>query len=237
MRRVVQQSICLLGFLAAAAAASAQAVSQAPVNVVNLSATATKEVAQDTLSITLSTTRDGADAAAVQLGLKQALDAALLVAKAQVQPGAMDVRTGAFSLYPRYDRQGKITGWNGTTEMVLDGKDFARISATAGKVQSLSIQNVGFSLSRQAREAVENDVQADAIGRFKAKADGIARQFGFTQYGLREVSVSSADQQNFPRSRMMAMEMKTAASMDSSVPVEAGKSTVAVTVSGAVLLK
>lgn len=225
------------GSLLGASAAFGQGMMPAPVNVVSLSATAAKEVAQDTLSITLATTRDGPDAAAVQLGLKQALDAALAVAKAQAQSGAMDVRTGAFSLYPRYDRQGKITGWNGSTELVLDGKDFARISATAGKVQTLSIQNVGFSLSRQAREAVESEVQADAIARFKVKADGIAKQFGFGSYTLREVNVSSADQQNFGRPRMVALEMKSAASMDSAVPVEAGKSSVTVNVSGAVVLK
>ena len=81
-----------------------------PQNVLQLSATGTVEVQQNLLSITLSTTRDAADAAAVQNQLKTALDAALTEARKNAQPGLLDVRTGNFSLMPRYTRDGKITG-------------------------------------------------------------------------------------------------------------------------------
>ncbi len=206
-------------------------------NVVSLSASATQEVAQDTLSISMSTSRDGADAASVQMQLKQAVENALAIAKPLTQPGAMDVRTGAFSLYPRHDRQGKISSWNGSAEMVIEGKDVARVSATAGKVQSLSIQHLGFSLSREARQKVEAEVQGQAIAAFRAKAQVVSRQFGFDAFSLREVNVSNSDSMHSPRPRMMAMEMKASATMDSSVPVEAGKSAVTVMVSGTVVLR
>ncbi len=205
-------------------------------NVVNLSASAAQEVAQDLLTIVLSTTRDGSDAAAVQTQLKQALDAALSTAKSQALAGAMDVRTGAFSLYPRYDRSGKINGWNGSTELVLEGKDFSRISSTAGKVQGLTVQQVGFSLSRDAREKLEAEVQGRAVAQFRAKASELAKQFGFASYSLREVHVGSADQVQAPRPRMMAMEAKLTMSADMALPTEAGKATVGVTVSGSVVL-
>ena len=67
-----------------------------------LSASGTVEVQQDLLSMTLSTTRDGTDAASVQTQLKTALDAALAEARKNAQPGQLDVRTGNFSLSPRY---------------------------------------------------------------------------------------------------------------------------------------
>ena len=69
-----------------------------PQNVLQLSATGTVEVQQDLLSMTLSTTRDAADAATVQTQLKTALDAALTEARKNAQPGQLDVRTGNFSL-------------------------------------------------------------------------------------------------------------------------------------------
>ena len=75
-----------------------------------------------------------------------------------------------------------------------------------------------------------------AIERFKAKAADISKGFGFTGYTLREVSVSANDQGFVPRQRMMAMEAK-AFSTDAPMPLEAGKSTVMVTVSGSVQLK
>ena len=75
----------------------------APQNVVSLSAEASREVLQDRLSITLSVSREGTEAAAVQTQLRQALDSALAEArKAQRPNGLLDVRTGAFSLSPRY---------------------------------------------------------------------------------------------------------------------------------------
>ena len=213
-----------------------QMVTPMPQNVVQLSASGSVEVQQDLLSISMNTVRDGADANVVQTQLKTALDAALAVAKAAAQPGQLDVRTGNFSLYPRYGQNGKPIGWQGTTELVLEGRDIARISTTAGKIQTLTLGNVSFGLSREQRAKVEGEAQTLAISRFKARASDIAKDFGFTGYTLREVSVNANDQGFTPRPRMMAMEAK-AMSSDAAVPVEAGRSTVLVTVSGSVQLK
>jgi predicted secreted protein len=205
-----------------------------PQNVAQLSANGAVEVQQDLLSITLSTTREGSDATLVQNQLKAALDAALVEAKKSAQAGQMDVRTGNFSLYPRYNKDGKISGWQGRTELVLEGKDFPRITATAGKISTLTLGNVGFALSREQRERVESEAQAQAIASFKAKAAEISRNFGFSSYTLREVAINANDQGPV-RPRMMAMEAKAADS--SPIPVEAGKSTVLVNVSGSVQMK
>ncbi len=205
-------------------------------NVAQLSASGSVEAQQDLLSITMNTTRDGADAATVQNQLKLALDSALAEAKKTTQPGQMDVRTGNFSLYPRHGKDGKINGWQGSTELVLEGKDFPRITAAAGKIQTLTLGNVGFALSREQRTKVEAEAQAIAIERFKAKALEISRSFGFGGYSLREVAVNANEQGYAPRPRMMAMQAKSEMS-DSSIPVEAGKSTVLVNVSGSVQMK
>ncbi|MDO9198062.1 SIMPL domain-containing protein [Rhodoferax sp.] len=205
-------------------------------NVVQLAANGTVEVQQDLLSISMNTTRDGADAAVVQSQLKTAIDAALAEARKVAQAGQLDVRTGNFSLYPRYGRDGKSIGWQGSAELVLEGRDFARISSTAGKIQTLTVSSVSFGLSREQRTKVEADAQGIAIERFKARATEIARGFGFGGYTLREVNVSANDQGFVPRPRVMAMEAKTAMA-DTPVPVEAGKTSVVVTVSGSVQLK
>jgi len=205
--------------------------------VVNLSASGYLEVPQDWLTMHLNTTREGADAASVQTQLKTALDAALAVARASAQPQQMQVRTGPLSLYPRYGSNGKINGWQGTAELVIEGRDFARISSTAGQIQTLTLGQVGFSLSREAQRKLESDVQAMAIERFKARAGEVARAFGFQGYALREVSVSSADQESVrPYPRAMAVQAK-AVMADTPVPVEAGKATVNITVSGSVQLR
>ena len=205
-------------------------------NVVQLSAIGSVEVQQDLLSISMNTTRDGSDASAVQSQLKTAINAALAEAAKVAQPGQLDVRTGNFSLYPRYGRDGKPIGWQGSAELILEGRDFVRISGTAGKIQTLTVGSVSFGLSREQRAKVEADAQGIAIERFKARATDIARSFGFGGYTLREVNVSAIEPGFTPRPRMMALEAR-AATGDAPVPVEAGKTSVVVTVSGSVQLK
>ncbi|CAN7334065.1 SIMPL domain-containing protein [Acidovorax sp. LjRoot129] len=209
-----------------------------PRNVVQLSATGTVEVQQDLLVLSLATSKEAADAATVQTQLKQALDAALAEAKRNAQPGQLDVRTGPFGLYPRYGKDGKINGWQGRAELVLEGRDFARITTTAGKIQSMAISQVAFGLSREARAKVEGEAQTQAIEQFKARAADLAKGFGFSNYALREVAVNSNESMPGPRPRMM--EMKSSATLmgaDSSVPVEAGKAQVIVNVSGSVQMR
>lgn len=231
------KTIALYAILTGASGLFAQQISYPPPqNVVQLSASGTVEVQQDVLSITMSTTRDGVDANAVQSQLKTAIDTALVEARKMAKAGQLDVRTGNFSLYPRYGRDGKPIGWQGSAELILEGRDFARISSTAGKLQTLTIGSVGFGLSREQRAKVEADAQGLAIERFKARATEIAQGFGFAGYTLREVNVSANDQGFTPRPRMLAMEAK-AMTADAPVPVEAGKTAVVVTVSGSVQLK
>lgn len=206
-------------------------------NVVQLSATGTVEVQQDLLVLNLATSKEAADAATVQTQLRQALDTALAEAKRNAQPGQLDVHTGPFGLYPRYGKDGKINGWQGRAELVLEGRDFARITATAGKIQTLAISQVSFGLSREARAKVEGEAQAQAIEQFKARAAELAKGFEFSNYSLREVAVNSNEMIPGPRPRMMAAEAKMGSFSDASVPVEAGKAQVVVNVSGSVQMR
>ena len=233
------KSVAACALIICATGVFAQTVGQreALQNVAQLSSSASVEVQQDLLTIFMSTSIAGPDANLVQTQLKQALDAALAIAKAAVLPGQLDVRTGNFSLYPRYDKSSKINGWQGTTELVLEGRDFARITSTAGKIQSMNLGNVSFALSREQRSKVEAEAQAMAIERFKAKSLEISKGFGFGSYTLREVSVNANDQGFQPRSRPMMTMAKSSDAEGAAIPVEAGKSVVQVNVSGTIQMK
>lgn len=225
------------GALALAGLAVAQPSAGAwapPQNVLQLSASGTVEVRQDLLSITLVATREGSDAAAVQAQVKQVMDAALAEARKSAQPGQLDVRTGNFNVHPRYTREGKTNGWQGTAELVLEGRDFARVAQAAGRLDSLTVGNMSYGLSRETRAKAEGEAQTLAIDAFKQKASTLAKDFGFQGYALREVSVNSENAGPMPR--VMAMKA-SAASSDAAVPVEPGKANVVVNVSGSVQLK
>ena len=140
-----------------------------PQGVLGLSANASVEVAKDLLAVTFSTTREGADANAVQAQLKQALDAALAEAKKAAKPGQVDVQTGNFSIYPRYanapgsSRAPTITGWQGSAEVIVEGRDMAAIGQLTGRITTMTIARVTYRLSREANQRVETDIAAEAI--------------------------------------------------------------------------
>jgi predicted secreted protein len=223
--------------LAAASAALPAQTLPPPQNVLQLQANGTVEVQQDLLQMNLTTAREGSDPAVVQTQLKTALDAALAEARKNAQPGQLDVRTGNFALYPRHNREGRISGWTGTAELVLEGRDFTRITQTAARIQTMTLGGVSFGLSREQRAKVEGEAQALAIERFKARASELARGFGFSGYTLREVAVNTNEPGFAPRVRMMAAQEGRIASAEAPVPVEPGKSVVMVTVSGSVQLR
>lgn len=200
-----------------------------------LSASASLEVTKDLLSVVLSTTREGTDAAAVQAGLKQALDAALAEAKKAAKPGEIDVQTGNFSLVPRYAPKGGITGWQGTAELGIEGRDIPGIAKLTGRITTMTIARVGTGLSREQREKVESEVAAQAIARYRAKAADYAKQFGFSSYSLREVNVNANEPPVYAAAPMMRQGSMAVASAEA-LPVELGKGTVTVNVNGTVQL-
>lgn len=214
---------------------SAHAAADVPRERLSLSASASAEVQRDVLGVSFSTTREGPEAAAVQAALKQALDAALAEARKVAKPGQVDVQTGGFSLYPRNDpKTGKINGWQGSAELLVEGRDAAAIAQLTGRISTLTIARVGYSLSREAREKAEADITAQAIARYRAKAADYAHQFGYGSYVVGEVSINSDEAA--PRPMMMKAMRMGAAGADESLPTEAGKATVTVNVSGSVQL-
>jgi predicted secreted protein len=223
-----------MSLVLALAATSVWAVDPPPQNVVGLSASASLEVTKDLLSVTLSTSRDGTDAATVQAALKQALDAALAEAKKVAKPGQIEVQTGNFSLFPRYSPKGGITGWQGTAELGIEGRDIPGIAQLTGRINTMTIARVGTGLSREQREKVESDVAAQAIARYRAKAADYAKQFGFSGYTVREVNVNGNEPVAYASASMM--RQSTAVASAEALPVELGKGTVTVSVNGTVQL-
>jgi len=225
--------------LAGFAGSAATAAEPVPQGVLQLSATATQEAPQDWMRLQLQVTREGADPVAVQSQLKQALDAALAEARKVAKPGQVELQTNGMSVSPRYGQKGTITGWQGRGELLVEGRDMAAISQLSGKVGSMTVGQISYSLSREAREKLEADVTAQAIARFRARAADQAKLFGYAGFELREVSVNSDASTESVQPSFRGKAMLASAPMADGVPmpVEAGKGTVTTTVSGSVQLK
>jgi predicted secreted protein len=205
-------------------------------NLLTLSATATIEVPRDLLSITFSTHREGPDAAAVQAQLMQALAAALAEARKQARPGQVEVSTGNFSLYPRPQPKGGPGLWQGMAELRVEGRDIEAITQLVGRIHTLSVAQVSYGLSREARDKVQAEVTAMAIARFRRQAEAQAKAFGFDSVSLRAVEVSASETgPPMPMYRAAAAEVAVGAAPP--LPVETGKAEIGATVSGTVQMK
>ena len=231
-------SACVLATtLPSLANAQAPAVQKEPEGVVSLNSSATVQVPNDWITVQFSTTKEGVDANAVQAGLKEALAAAMgqarQVAKAD---GHVEVQGGGFSLQPRYNAKGLVNGWTGTTSLTVQGRDIAAIAELAGRVQSMTVGSLDYSVSHEAREKVEGDVAAQAIARFRAKAADYAKAFGYGSFVVRDVNINVDNGQPAPRPFVRKAAMASA-SISQDLPVEAGSGAVTANVSGSVQLK
>ncbi|MCA8245628.1 SIMPL domain-containing protein [Burkholderia multivorans] len=223
----------------ASPAAHAQAVNPhfpEPAGVLSLSSQASADVPQDIIHITLFYEQQAKDPGSLTSALNQRADAALAQAKGV---SGVSAHTGAFSVYPSTDRDGKISAWRGRTEVVLESRDFAAASKLAAQLSNLmQVANVEFSLSPEAQRAAEQKLTTEAIKSFRARADEAAKAFGYSSYTIRDVNVGSGrNVQPYPRMMAMAAAPMDSAKMSAPIAVEGGKATVSVTVNGSVQMK
>lgn len=161
---------------------------------------------------------------------------AAAVAKAKLLP-SVDTKTGRAQTRPIYGKDGRITAWHIRVELVLESKTPSELSQLVTQLtETMSIDNLGFSLSEEARIAVQKSLQAEAIATFKTKAQAAIKQFGYNQYTLGNVQLIFNNA--MPSPRPMAFMTKGAVT-EASAPVsmESGKTVVSVSVSGTVRLE
>ena len=221
---------------AQSASSSPHATHAALNQVLHLSASAQTEVPQDWLVINLSVQKEGLQAPAVQKQLNATLSSALAVATPMAKAGALEVKTGDMNVSPRYGRDGKMNGWVGSAQLVLQGRDVEQITTLAGRLLELTVSQIDWRLSPEQKTAAEARIQAEAVAHFQSKAQSLTKQFGFAAYTLREVRVSAQEAGEglvMPRTAMAQMD----ASAPMPMPALAGKSRVVVNISGSIQLR
>ena len=150
----------------AQSASGAPHAAHAPLNqVLHLTASAQTEVAQDWLVITLSVQKEGLQAPAVQKQLNAILSSALAVATPMAKPGALEVKTGDMNVSPRYGREGKMNGWVGSAQLVLQGRDVEQITTLAGRMPDLTVSQIDWRLSPEQKKEAESRIQAEAVAQ------------------------------------------------------------------------
>ncbi|MGF6939883.1 putative secreted protein [Paraburkholderia sp. UCT70] len=216
------------------APARAQTMMPQPSGVLSLNAQASAEVPQDEVEITLFYEQEASEPSSLTSTLNERADAALQKARGV---SGVTARSGAFSIFPSTDRDGRISTWRGRTEVVLKSRDFAAASKLAGQMASImQVGNVRFSLSPEAQRAAEQRLSGEAIKSFREQAAASSQAFGFSGYSIREVNVNHSGVMPRPVMMMSARAMGADAK-SAPLSLEGGTSTVTVNVSGSVQMK
>lgn len=198
-----------------------------------LDAQASKEIAQDTVSITLVKELSDPAQATVIKDLSAALDSVMKDAKTE---SAVQARSGNYRVWPHTDDKGAITNWRGRAEIVLKSTNFEAASTLAAKLSDrMPISGMGFSVAPETRARHEQELLADAAKAFQDRAQALAAAFGFESYSIKSVALGGMGMPYQPMPRMMAM----AASADESarIPLEPGTEHVTVTMQGSIFLR
>ena len=205
----------------------------------HLSASATAQVLQDWLVIRLAVQKEGADAALIQRQLKTTLAAALTQAQSEAKPMSMEVSTGQLNVSPRYNREGKTSGWVGTAELMVQGRDIDRVTAMAGRLNGLSVSQVEWQISPELLAQTEATVQGQAVAQWRAKASALTQQLGLTRYTISDLTLSTQGngQGITPRAMPMMMMDPGPDARSAPLPLQASQSQVTVVVSGQILLQ
>jgi predicted secreted protein len=176
--------------VALALAAAASAAEDRPNRRVGFSVERSREVANDWVTAVLSVTHEDPSAAEVAERINRDMTWALGLAKAR---GAVRSRTGGYSTVPVHDpRRGSVRHWRGAQELVLESGDVEAVTALVGQLQErLQVQSLAFSVSPERRRKVEDELIAEALQAFQARADLARKSFGAAGYRLVEVSVGT----------------------------------------------
>lgn len=218
--------------LGLAAANQATATDDTPrYNQVHFQVERSRPVENDRMQAVLSITAEDDNAARLADQINRRMDTALKTAKTRAK---VEVRSGSYRTYPVYNKE-KIQRWRATQELRLESSDFAELGGLIGQLQEhLQVNSIMFSVSSTKRAAVEDELIAQALDAFKQRAELVRKQLTTRSYRIVDVSINTGGGQPVPI--MMRATTMEAASV-APPALEAGTSTVTVSVSGVVELQ
>ena len=219
-----------LGLVSVPLAAAQQDPVAPRYNVVGLQAEAEREVPNDLLHATVYVELNDPDPAALSDALNRRVAEAMRIAGAAK---GVQARTGNNRSHPVYAQGNVLEGWRGRAEIRLESRDFDAASRLIGRLQGgMQLAGVSFSVSPATRRAVENELIAEAIAAFKARAEIAKSSLGGRAYRIIRLNVGSGQRIGVPRP---AMARSALAAPAVAPPVlEGGVSHVRVTAEGEV---
>lgn len=228
LHRSLVALVCMLSMHATGAAEEAPRYNQ-----IHFQVERDRPVDNDRMQATLNVSAEDGNAARLADQINRTMDWALKTAKAYPK---VKSRTASYQTHPVYDKD-KIRRWRATQELSLEGADFGQLGELIGKLQErLQVAGITFSVSPERRATVEDELIAKALEAFKQRAELVRKQLGAKSYRIGAVTINQNGAVPLPRPMLRAKGMMEMSSV-AAPAIEAGTSTLSVTVSGNIELQ
>jgi predicted secreted protein len=204
-----------------------------PMHRVSFQVERSREVANDRITAVVGITAEDPDSARLAERINKTMGSALATAKAR---GGITVKSGGYSTHPVH-QDGKLRRWRASQDLILESSDVQAVTELVGELQGeLQLRSIQFSISPERRRAVEDELIAEVLAGFRARADLVREHLGAKHYEIVTISVNTQGGGPRPVMRMAAMEV--ASSRAASVPaLEGGSSRMVVHVNGTIELE
>ena len=213
-------------------------------NIVEFAESANLEITRDTMTAYFSIASEGKDRATVNKAFQKKFNDF----NKAVQNNKLQTEILNRSASPRYEynNNGKRiqTGWEEEAVFKVENKDFDAINRLIDEtLQTATLNRIGFSISKEKREAAVDQVSKAAILRFKDRAQDLAKTLGFSNYKIVKLNLGHIGNRSidngFARAKMMNVEaaMFKRSASDENNAIQApspGSEEISITVNGSV---
>lgn len=232
---------CLLvpaAFSSAAAAGPSAPADETPV--VQVTGTATRQVAPDYALLSLGLSSRGASVNAAKSVNDQTMSSVISRLQ-QLGIAKNDIRTSAMSVNPEYNYnstnaadRNKVIGYEVRNTVSVKIKDLSKVSAVIDGVTSAGANEVnGLSFQTDPNQQLSDQLTAEAIRNARHQAEVIASALGLTLGPVKSVSIGGSNDIMFTQD----VSFRAKAALGSSTPVEPGEQTATKTASIVYTLK
>ncbi len=191
---------------------------------IELSAEASRTAANDIARA--SVFMEAADANPGELAHRVNAVIAKALSIARNHPG-IKVQTGSTWTVPDYGKNNRaIESWRMRSELLLESRDIAALSDLLGKLQALlGVGQISLQPAPETRKKAEDEALLNAVAAFRERAQRIADALG-RSYRIKSMNIGGGNRPVYAAMRGAAAAM----------PIEAGDSSVSVSVSGQIEL-
>jgi predicted secreted protein len=201
-----------------------------PMHRVSFQVERSREVTNDWISAVVGVTDEDADSARLAERINTTMTRAL--AKAKSADGVR-VKSGGYSTHPVH-QDGKLRRWRGSQDLILESDDVKAVTELVGALQGeLQLRSIRFSISPERRRAVEDELVAEVLAAFRARAEIVRNSLGAKGYEIVQVAINTQGGRPMRGYAMEAMAMESRA-VAKAPALEGGSSRISVHANGTI---